>query len=256
MLVVLLLILALSIGIAVSSTLVRSLRNSVTSDASNRAYAIAEAAIERLLVEDIETLADYINFDNCGSNCVLQITGNDNVTASAAVELSFIGSDSLYNTTLTQTSASEVNLDGYTDNADLNICWNTPSGDIPSIIAHHIYGDSGSYNLTAYAVNSISSTESNNFDTAVASLGYENCFVVLGENNPRALRLHSIYNDLEIAVIPDGSNDLPSQGIQLQSTGNYLDSSKVITVYKTGSTLPIDFDYVLYSKSTTNPLSN
>ena len=80
---------ALAIGVTVSSRYMSTLKNISESDNSSRALAVAEAAIENILIIPQETLENYINYNNCGNNCVLEISGESNYRARADVTLSF-----------------------------------------------------------------------------------------------------------------------------------------------------------------------
>lgn len=65
------------------------------------------------------------------------------------------------------------------------------------------------------------------------------------------LRIKSLFNPTKILVQvqPVGTASLPAQGVVVESTGTYKDSTKKIQVMKPYSSLPAVFDYVLYSGS-------
>ncbi|MBI2414477.1 hypothetical protein HYV31_01350 [candidate division WWE3 bacterium] len=257
--VVIIMVIALSIGMTISTRFIRQLRQSVQQDTSSRALSVAEAAMERMLNTDYQTLLDYISFNNCGSSCTLQITGADGVVADANVVLSIAGGSSqAFELGLTTDNTVEISLAGYPSNTDLSVCWNNPiTGEYPSIRASLVYGIDGSYLAKSYAYNSIGSLyDTNGFNTANAANGYANCFTVDSGSNPNFLRLASIYNDATVFILPNSGTNLPSQGIKIVSTGTAGSSQRKVTVLITSPHLPAPFDYVIFSKSMDNPLSN
>lgn len=258
--VVMVMIIALSVGVSVSTRFVKSLRIAARTDTSSRAIAVAEAAVERILNTDYDTLEDYINFGSCGTNCTLQIIGADGVAANATVTLSFAGGSSEdYLISLTEDDTIEVNLQSYPDNTDLNICWNAPpSGELPSVTGMLIHGsDSSGYKADAFSYNSIGSIYgANGFTEATAGNGYAHCALVNGTTDMISVRVRSIYNSVDAFVVPEPGVDLPSQGILISSLGTVLDTERQVEVVLSNPYLPLSFDYVLFSKSTENPLSN
>jgi hypothetical protein len=116
-------ILALAIGVAVSTRFLRTLRNVTETDSSSRALAVAEAGAERMLVLPMDTLAGYITNNNCGSNCILSIVGEDGVSATADIVLSFQGnSSSAYPISLETGKTTEINMSGYPSNTIVSVC--------------------------------------------------------------------------------------------------------------------------------------
>lgn len=257
--VLLIMVVALSIGVAIATRFTKTLRQNVGQDNSSRALAIAEAGIERMLNKDYDTLVDYINYSSCGSDCTLQIVGGDGVTATATITLSFAGNSSnAFAVNLSEEEVVEVSLNGYPDDTDIYVCWNSPaSGSLPSVVGSYIHGTDGNYGLDSYAVNSIGSLyATNGFDDANSALGYANCFTIDSKSDPEALRLRSLYNEVNAYIVPDGSATIPSQGVLISSVGIVQDSERKVDVLLSSPAVPLPFDYVLYSKDTDNPLSN
>ena len=252
-------LIALAIGTGISSTLIGSLRNISDTDSSNRALAVAEAGVEKMLLLPMSTLEGYINFGNCGSECVITIIGNDGITAIANITLSYLGqSTDPYPVELNTADIVEINLNGYPNTTNLQVCWNNPEeGELPSVTGLYYFGSSGSYSVDSYAYNSAGSLNGNNgFNTAYGAGGYTNCFTVTGKTNPKILRLKSIYNDIEAFVVPASGSSVPSQGIMIESQGEVAGLFKKATAVRTNPHLPEEFDYILYSKSASDPLSN
>lgn len=257
--VIMVMLIALSVGLAVSTRFIKSLRITARTDTSSRAIAVAEAVVERMLNTDYDTLADYINFGSCGTSCTLQIVGADGVTATANVTLSFAGGSSeVYPVSLKEEDIIEVNLEGYPDSTDLNICWDNPlEGELPAVTGFLLHGTDGSYQVDAFAYNSIGSIYgANGFDEAVAGFGYAHCALVSGVSNMVSVRMRSIYNDVNAFVVPENGVDLPSQGILVSSIGTVLDTQRKSEVVISNPFVPLPFDYALYSKSESASLSN
>lgn len=245
---------ALIIGAGISTNFITNLRSRVTTDESYRADAVAQGLAERLLLKDFQTLKDYITFTNCGSECVLSIT-DTNFNASATATLSFLGnSTEAFEVDATTSSASEVNLNSY-GSGNLDVCWNDDATQA-SIMAMLVHGSVGSYQADTYAYNSATATYTNGFSSATSNFGYDNCFTVTGRTNPQFLRIRTAYDDVKVYVKPTGSASIPSQGVRIVSTGTSNGVNRVVTVTKSDSFLPADFEYALFQNSTTLPLTN
>ena len=257
--IVIVMVVSITLGVSVSTSFLKRINRFSSVDTLSRAGGVAEAAVEKLLLKDIATLSSYIQNNTCGADCSLQITGIDGLTATAVVQLSYLGnSSSNFEINLKQSEAHEVNLGGYPDSRNLSVCWNTPaSGDYPSIFANYIYGTSGSYKVDSYAYNTVGSLNSGNgFTAAAANNGYSNCFSITGRQNPQLLRLKTIYADVDAVIISAQGTVFPKQGILIESIGTVAGVSKKITVKKMYESVPYEFDYIIYQKSLSEPLSN
>jgi hypothetical protein len=250
---------ALLVGISASTRFLSTLRNLARTDSSSRALAVAEAGVERMLALDIEVLRDYVNYSTCGEECEIEIIGEDGVRAFALVSLSLEGETSdPYPVDIKTTDSYEVNLVGYPSATELYVCWNDPSsGYAPSIEALHYYGSLGSYSVESYAYNSVVSYFGDNgFDNALPAYGFSNCFTVAGVQNPQSLRVRSLYNDVTVHIIAGTNAIIPYQGILIVSEGTVSEATRRVAVVKRDPVVPVDFDYILYSKSETEPLAN
>ncbi|OGC57793.1 hypothetical protein A3H26_00735 [candidate division WWE3 bacterium RIFCSPLOWO2_12_FULL_36_10] len=258
--VILTMMMALAVGISVSSRFLKSVNVTTRSDSSNRSLAVAEALAERLLVKPYATLKGYIDFGNCGTECALTINGEDGISATAGAVLSYVGnSTSALSVSLKRNKSIEVDLTDYTANKTLSVCWNNPStGGEASITGFLVYGNgSSTYVLSNFAYNSLSSVySSNGFSQAATNFGYTNCFNIAGQTTPKLLRLKSVYNDVDAFVIPAPGVSLPIQGILIKSTGSVKDLTRVVSVIKSAASLPTSFDYAIQMKSTTTTFSN
>lgn len=251
-------LLALGMGLTISSRFIKTFRSHITTDSSSRALAVAEAAIENMLLKPQTTLEGYINYNNCGSNCYYEIVGVDGVKASATIKLSFVGNSSdAYKLSLKTNESGEVSMAGYPNNQNVSVCWNSSSGNYPSIKALFFYGSAGSYAVDNYAYNSVGSSNSDNgFSTVSSGGGYNSCFTVIGKQTPQTLRVSSIYGDADVYIVPSVGASIPEQGILIEADGVVSDITRKIKVIKSATYLPTQFDYILYQKSKTDPLSN
>lgn len=248
-------VIALSIGIAVSSRFVKTVGIISRGDNTSRAHAVAEAAIEHILLLPISTLEDYAQNGTCGSDCYLEITTDEGQVLTANVTLSKMGdSNEPFLVELDNTKTTQVSLVGYPDNTDINVCWNQ---DNMSVHAIFIHGTQGSYEADAMSYNPTTTTHpENNFDLASPDMGYNHCFTFNSQTDPAMLRLKSYYEEGNALVIPSGSANLPTQGILIESLGKAGNSEKKVSVIITDPILPAIFDYAIFQKSTTEPLSN
>lgn len=252
--IVILMVLALTVGVSISNRFIKSLRDMSQSDNSSKALAVAEAAVERMLLLPNEILEGYINFGNCGTDCVLEITGAFGQKVRADVALSFIGSSNEpFQIKGKEGAVSQVALDGYTSESIITVCWDDSS----SIYASYIYDQSGVIKSNIYAYNAVGYTGfDNGFTEAASSQGHQSCFNVTASYTPKLLRIKPFSSDPFIYVIPSGGQNLPSQGVLITSTGRAGNAIRVVKVLKATSSAPEYFDFVIYQKSETDPLSN
>lgn len=243
-----LMLIVLSAGIIISSRFFNSLHNFAKSDNANKALYVAESLAERLLSKETSILQGYVQDNNCLQNCYVSFEDG----SEAYANISVLGNSSdVYKFKSNQDSIVEINLEGYPSGSYLDLCWNEKS----SITAMYVYLDSGSYKVENYAYNSVSSPYSSEFSMAYPDHSYANCFRVTTEYNPVSLRVKTLYESAYIYAIPEPSATLPVQGISIISNGRFLDSYKRISVVKRISTVPQEFDYVLYQRSLDTSLS-
>lgn len=252
--IIILSVLALSVGVVVSNRFIKTLKDVSESDNSSRARAVAEALVERLLVVPNDTLSGYINFGSCGNVCILEINGFLGEVVRADATLSFAGASAdPYEMTGKNGEVSQLMLVGYATNSSVDVCWSGTA----SLYASYIYDQSGVITANIYAYNPVGYTGYiNNFSDAVALHGYPNCFTVSTPYTPKVLRIKPINADATIIVVPAGGHSLPSQGILITSIGRAGNAVKTIKVLKSSASAPEYMDFVIYQKSTTDPLSN
>lgn len=245
---------ALVIGVTITNRQLSTISQTTGADNSTKALAIAEAAIEKVLLIPNETLEDYIDFGNCGTACIAEVTDPTGQNISATVSLAYAGnSEEPFMLHAGEGESIQVNLKNYPSGQTFSICWDGGA----SIYASYIYESGTVFLSNSYAYNANGySPASNHFSSSVASHGFNSCFDVTAVLTPRMVRVRPYYDDAYVYIIPSPGNLVPIQGIMLESTGVAGESSKVINVLKTDPIAPTFFDYVLFQKSTTETLSN
>lgn len=246
-------VIALTIGVTISSRYIKTLRDISETDNSSRALAVAEAAIEKILLIPDETLSDYISSGICDV-CMLEISGESNYRARADVELSHAGlTDDVYEIKIGEGEVYQLNLNGYSSGSTLDVCWNG----MASFYGSYIYQESGNYSTEIFSYNPIGySGAFNGFTEAVAKYGYDNCFEVTTLGTPYVLRVKPYNEETFVYFIPSNGQSIPSQGILITSVGRSGNAIRTVKVLKTDGSVPEFFDYVIYQKSLDDPLSN
>jgi len=255
--VVFLLMLALGIVVSVSEKFYKTLKIFSSGDSSVKATGAAEALAERLLALDNSVLETYIT--NCGTNCALSITDPRGIVSSATAVITTLGNLSSYSVSVTRTDGAEVNMTNYPNNRNFWVCWNSVNSGAtaPSLYAIFVSGAAGSYGTDTYAYNSANSSNTfNGFSAAAPLYSYQSCFRVDGRTAPKLIRFKSYYSDVTVTVVPDTGLTIPQQGVQIDITGVSGDAKKSLTLTKSPVALPQDFNYALFQKSTSEPLSN
>ncbi len=253
--IVIVMLIALTLGVTVSTRFMSTLRMNTQADELTRALGVAEAGIERILLQPNDVLDGFIQFNNCGSACVVEITDPNGKVLRADISLSYAGNSSEpYVIQLNPGDVAQVSLAGYPSNMTVSVCWDTGA----SIYASYIHRDGSNVpRADAYAYNSASSAYyDNNFSTATGNYGHSSCFSVNTVNSPYMLRLKGMYTQNVVYVIPSAGQVLPKQGILIQSTGVAGDARKTVRVVKTDAVMPEAFDYLLFQKAVDYPLSN
>ncbi|MFC1700516.1 hypothetical protein ACFLZ4_02650, partial [Patescibacteria group bacterium] len=196
----------------------------------------------------------YINFGSCGADCILEVTGVLGQKLRADVSLSFAGNSSeTFESKALEGEIIQVSMSGYGTDSNIDVCWN----DGASIYANYIYEEGSELKVTPYAYNPVTYAGfDNGFDNASSNHGYTNCFSVVTSNTPRLVRIKPFYSDSSIYVVPNETQSIPSQGIIITSTGRAGNAIKIVSVLKSSAMAPELFDYVIYQKSESVPLSN
>jgi hypothetical protein len=246
-----LMLLALSIGIVISQRFVNNFRMDVRIDDYSKATGVTDALVEKLLGVPYTQLIDYVNNNNCGSDCSLTITypeGNATATGLLSRASSITGS---YTLSAEVDDTVEIDLATYAG-SNLTICWNNQA----SVYAALVYTSSGVVNIQPYAYNATGNLLDNGFSTALAQSGYGSCFTINMTGTVNLLRLKPYYQNTSFIIIPQAGVSLPSQGVTINVTGRFNEAVKNTIVVKTTPSAPTIFDNIITQTSPDHPLSN
>ena len=272
---------ALSIGVAVSTRTINSLRRVSRTDTSTRVIAAAEGGIENLLGRTYSELDDAIDSFDCESigatpeliestsYCVYNFTPteDDVITSRAVVSVERYNSnedEDGYSIDLAPGEiieiAFQVGSDTYSEST-IEICWQEPaSGDANDYAAIYYYsynsdGDVRKGGLQppgfAYGGNLSGRFE----ETNSSKLSYNFCRIVDLVDNAYGLRIKTLYNRAKMAVFPTGGAALPTQGYLLTSrgeiiTGEESEERATVIVHKSFPYASDIFDYGIYTPGT------
>lgn len=267
---------ALTVGIAVSTRTIGSLKRVSRTDTSARVIAVAEGGIENLLGRSYSQLNASINPDDSvdceaigaeyvisESSCVYNFTPEaseedkgDVINTRAIVEVDTFNSNqgNGYSFTLEPDSVKEVNLEGYTPSG-IQICWKEPESSTDTLIYYYSYDDEG--NVLKGGLYGDSPVDSSGFVEAndVTKDGYERCKDVDLVGDPGeayGLRIRVLYQPSVVGVFPPDGDTLPDQGYKLTSKGKLSsnqDSQEAATVivYKSFPYASGIFDFGIYT---------
>lgn len=282
-LVLLVVLVALTIGLSIASRTLSTLRNTAELDQSNRAFSAAEAGIERTLA----LLKADPNLDCEVTDCTGNISGID-----AKVTVADAGgtTDAFGLSTLEKDDVLQVNLDTYSGSS-LDLYWGNQGDNAGStcpnasaVVVSVVYKNTATnaYGLGkgAYDACLDAARSGNNFERPSATFEVDPLNVLdlqggetrgnygykvslnlapggpyVGAGSlPVMARVRLMYvGDKPIAFDPNG-NLLPVQGQQIVSTAVVGGKQRTVKVLKTTSSLPAIFDYALFNGST-SPLT-
>jgi hypothetical protein len=290
-LVMLVLVVALTIGLAIIARTTTDIRLSTNTNQSNQAYAAAEAGIEAALGNNVAYNSN-IPIGNASFTVASPAPqGNSTIPFAFPNELKKDEAAQIwlfdYNYFKDVANAAQPYSGFYNECATQSNCqklslyWGKAGGDAsktPALEASLIYKDSAGFGVEKYAFDSKSALRGNGFDSAITanppaittnqgtkSYLYKQDITLAasGANQCAAsgkcyllLRLKLLYNtgeDHPVAVAPQSTKALPAQGSQIDSEGKSGDTVRKVRVYQSFPTLPGIFDFVVFNGST-NPL--
>lgn len=273
---------ALSVGVAVSSRTINSLKRSSSTDTSSRVFAAAEGGIEWFLTQPLEILEDLSDGNNnngsqcpSGSTDVAEDTsacqlnyepqGIDKIESKAEVTVTKFqfnnktGSDN-YWFNLNTGEVKEVALQDYLSNTfyrgNIDICFRPKETTQSALLYYYTYNEDGVYEKKLIEPQGAIVGSIDVEGTTLANTtrpGYPECYRANIGTDLIGLRIKILYSDSEVAVFPDSAN-FPTQGYKLISKGrleNVNETIKVvreITAFKSLPYAPAVFDYAIYSQ--------
>lgn len=275
---------SLTVGLAVSTRTISTLRQTTFTSQAAAALAAAEGGAE----EALKRLAD--TSDSCSANVINGASGcvydavnrrytsgpclpsTNPTTFSGAGEsgASFSycveeggGSDYTFDLEKDKTHEIKVNKGdpgGYSG-SQLEVCWYIQNFDPSPAASLEIINVSGTSVLARSPYNSNTDGASGNgfMSGPAGSSPYKNCATVVTTvdgNSVKLVRIRAIYNDVSVAVKPEVGQTLPFQSFQINSVGSLGTVVKKIRVTKSLPALPSIFDFGLFSGSQSQPIEN
>lgn len=270
---------SLTLGVAISSRAITTLRQITYSAQSAEALALAEAGVEDALklIKDDPSLVppDYNSGD------VILGDGKFNYIIAA------LGASSVFDklSPISRDKAVQIDLAGppaYPAGTSIHVSWvdkNNPvendpcvsptdDVDCPAMEVSIVYLEDGAYKILRYAWDPRPSRGPNdpNFFTP-GSLGpgydvgsgvrYKYQVSLAAPATPKLLRLRALYSDVpnSFAVSAAIGQNLPAQGVKITSTGSVGRVQRKVEATRSQPALSELFDFVLFSGSQSVPLT-
>lgn len=253
LIVVLVMVVALTVGLSVASRSITNLKTSKEEESSQRAFSAAEAGVERALKT------------SCSNPpCVLTGDFIENKSSFNTSTTILSGAQFLANggNTISKDDGVDIWLTQYPDysggpwNGNLTIYWGDSSGDCSNAALEVIVisGTKSSPRSKRDGFDPCNSRRSSNKFSPPSSGGGS----IGGKNFAYKKSINNISQGLIVRIIPlyystsigvsGGSNALPSQGTIVSSTGASGTTSRKITVFQGYPSLPSEFfQYILFA---------
>lgn len=255
---------ALIVGLSVSSRVITSIRQSSYSGQSAEALSLAEAGAEDGLkrLKDDPTLIHHLPYyhgDAALGGGIFNYT------------ISLLGASAVFTefSPISRDEVIQIELNGYPAAVSVNISWVDSShpdeqSERMALVATLVYDDGGVYKARRYAWDPNGArAAANNFATP-GSIGYtplaggptyryQASVATPAGVTLKFLRVRALYGvsttPNSIAVSGTGGSNIPSQGIVISSTGYVGKTRRSIEVFKSEPMLPEIFDFVLWSNA-------
>jgi len=282
---------ALTVGVAVSSRTLSSLKRTSSTDTSTRVFSAAEGGAEWFLRQPISVLAELSDEDpdtgECPKGtvpdqqetCVLTFKpqGTDKIQSKAVITVK------RFNVNHTQTGndhywfvlepggVKEIALkDYFTDTFygdSVDVCWKSQesaqSAGLYYIINTPTFKEPIRKGILSPATVVGTFDVSGDKSAAPASqarrnLGFDSCYTLAIDKDSLGLRLKVLYVPARIGIFPSNVATFPTQGFAINSLGEVdkvaqgVGAVKEVTVYRSMPYAAGVFDYALYSDSAIN----
>lgn len=266
----LVMVVGLTIGLSLVNRSLTDIKISQQTEQSQRAFSAAEAGLEYVLSQGLANIP-------LGSAGIPKTPITENVYYSGQVEkVGSVGYELSGKAAVEKDDVAQVNLDsadleGRTLATSLDIYWGeygtsqVPCGTPPvaSLELTFVTKSGTTYGIQKYAYNACNIV-ANNFEY-VPSLpaptpggSSTSYFTIKNVGIPldsKILRIKPLYNNASIKIVPQGGQ-LPQQAYKLTVKGEAQGKVRAIEWQQPiKPALPAIFDYVLFSGSSTNPLS-
>ncbi len=250
-------VVSLTIGVAISSRAVSTLKQTSYTAQAGKAQKFADAGVEEALgTDDLSTIlgAHTIDVDGDGNPDTTYTVAESGNAESVELQL---GKDESYQLDLTSTSLT-----------GLEVRWSLKGGNKDAIITYSVIHKDSSGNVTIQQKGASDPTESgadlcnlplNSSDPVVSFTDpdYDYKITISGLSvNPVAgeelyIRVRPLCQDnvdTKITALPTGV-DLPNQGYKITSTGTYGEAEWTAEVTKMNPALPSIFDFAIFSNT-------
>ena len=244
-------VVSLTVGVAISSRAVSTLKQTSYTAQAGKAQKFADAGVEEALgAADLSAEVGTHTIDLDG--------GGDDITYTVTA----LGGGDTVDLILEKDETIEIDLTGYGSGQSIDIFWvqeGTEETDKAALVLTFVYEDGGETKTEKHAYDPNATAHANNF-TVPGSLGpytiegksyahYERVNTPSGTN--RALRIRALYNsDIKnTGVVSNGGigANFPGQGYKITSTGTYGEAEWTAEVTKMNPALPAIFDYAIFS---------
>lgn len=278
-LITLVMLVALTVGLAVSSQALIGSKQSMAEERSAQAYTAAESGAEVALQHLKTCTTDCIT---TGSGAVGDASYNYTITAASLL------ASNIYESKLEKDEVLQVDLSSVTSpNNDVRIYWwssdtdrgseaDSPAGTCttnPDAAIEFTYfaydtGSTPQYlirNKQAFDACTVRSPDNNFSDGTLGTYTFGSppnqydysyyaknlpndfSFELNAADEQRILRIRSWYNNTWVAIALESGVSFPNQGYEITSVGTAGDYKRTLKVTKTNPFLPAIFDYVLFS---------
>lgn len=246
LIVVLVMIVALTIGLSVVTRSITTLRTTQEEEQSQQAFSAAEAGIEKIINSGSANLQGQLSNDASFNASVTSLAGANVLVNGGNLVAKDDGVDIWLSTYPTYASPFTGTVTVYwgTSNDD---CDESPSINTQSaIVIVTLTGTTANPVMTRYALDPCSARASGNgLSTTILPGGtingkaFANSYSI-NVTNGLLMRIIPLYASTIIGVSGNGTA-LPSQGQVVEATGNAGETTRKITVYKGYPRLPVEF---------------
>ncbi|MBI4999662.1 hypothetical protein HZB97_02750 [Candidatus Gottesmanbacteria bacterium] len=244
LIVLLVMVVGLTIGLSLATRSVTDIKISTQLEQSSQAFSAAEAGLEAALKG--ETAGTYTIGNTTYTFSTTTSGGTD-----APLSLGKVSVADTYTVWLTNHDGDgnlQIGESYDYDGSSIDVCWD--QGAMETTV---LYKDGTTYKVSRGAYDPSSDRRANNkFSDVEGGINCGGGFafgkrINLPSSILLALRLRAFYSDANVGVAPQTGQALPSQGIDISSTGTAGETTRKISIRQNYPSLPPIFDYVLFS---------
>ncbi len=229
---------ALTLGLAVVSRSVTEINVSTTQEESSKALEAAEAGVEN-------ALGGVVAGPSGGGT----LTGTN---ATFSVANTSVGGGGSYSTVDAIEPGDVITVDVTGTSQNIKLCWGTETGITPAVEVMLYYDNSG-VKVARWGYDPQNSpVRPNGFDNGsdgncTGGFNYSKNMTLTVTGARRYLRIRPLYNSTKFSLVAAGGDSFPTQGQDITSTGQAGSVSQKIHVTVSNSDLPTMFDNAIFS---------